>query len=56
MDVDSDGALPSYYSASILAAWSKINTYYELIDQSLIYYITIALHLAYQFNYFREKW
>ncbi|KAM0664442.1 hypothetical protein ACQRIU_007024 [Beauveria bassiana] len=56
VNADSDGALPSYYSAGVLAAWSKINTYYELTDQSPIYRMAIALHPAYQFDYFREKW
>ncbi|EJP62011.1 transposase-like protein [Beauveria bassiana ARSEF 2860] len=56
MDADSEGALPPYYSAGVLAAWSKINAYYELTDQSPIYRMAIALHPAYQFEYFREKW
>ncbi|KJZ75910.1 hypothetical protein HIM_04734 [Hirsutella minnesotensis 3608] len=56
MGVGSDGALPPYYSCGVLAAWSKINTYYELTDQSPIYRMAIALHPAYQFEYFREKW
>ncbi|KJZ70326.1 hypothetical protein HIM_10294 [Hirsutella minnesotensis 3608] len=54
--VGSDGALPPHYSRGVLAAWSKINTYYELTDQSPIYRMAIALHPAYQFEYFREKW
>ncbi|KAM3537461.1 hypothetical protein ARSEF1564_009617 [Beauveria bassiana] len=56
MDADSEGALPPYYSAGVLAAWSKINTDYELTGQSPIYRMAIALHPAYQFEYFREKW
>jgi hypothetical protein len=56
MDANSEGALPPYYSAGVLAAWSKINTYYGLTDQSPIYRMAIALHPAYQFEYFREKW
>ncbi|KAL3954476.1 hypothetical protein ACCO45_010039 [Purpureocillium lilacinum] len=56
MDADSKDALPPYYSAGVLAAWSKINTYYELTDESPIYRMAIALHPAYQFEYFREKW
>ena len=56
MDADNEDALPPYYSAGVLAAWSKINTYYELTDQSPIYRMAIALHPAYQFEYFREKW
>jgi len=56
MDADDKDALPPYYSAGVLAAWSKINTYYELTDQSPIYRMAIALHPAYRFEYFREKW
>lgn len=47
MNADSDGALPLYYFAGVLAAWSKINTYYELTDQSPIYRMAIALYPAY---------
>ncbi|KAJ6436371.1 transposase-like protein [Purpureocillium lavendulum] len=56
MDVDNKDELPPYYSAGVLAAWSKINTYYELTDRSPIYRMAIALHPAYQFEYFRAKW
>ncbi|KAM4061052.1 transposase-like protein [Hirsutella rhossiliensis] len=56
MDADNKDELPPYYSAGVLAAWSKINTYYELTDRSPIYRMAIALHLAYQFEYFRAKW
>ncbi|KAJ6437614.1 LOW QUALITY PROTEIN: transposase-like protein [Purpureocillium lavendulum] len=33
MDADNEDELPPYYSAGVLAAWSKINTYYELTDR-----------------------
>ncbi|XP_044714529.1 transposase-like protein [Hirsutella rhossiliensis] len=41
MDADNKDELPPYYSAGVLAAWSKINTYYELTDRSPIY-LTVA--------------
>ncbi|KAJ6436065.1 transposase-like protein [Purpureocillium lavendulum] len=56
MDAYNEDELPPYYSAGVLAAWSKINTYYELTDRSPIYRMAIALHPAYQFEYFRAKW
>ncbi|OAQ59076.1 transposase-like protein [Purpureocillium lilacinum] len=56
MDADNKDELSPYYSAGVLAAWSKINTYYELTDRSPIYRMAIALHPAYQFEYFRAKW
>lgn len=56
INTDDKDAIPPYYRAGVLAAWSKINTYYELTDQSPIYRMAIALHPAYQFEYFREKW
>ncbi|KAM3552688.1 hypothetical protein MY1884_007078 [Beauveria asiatica] len=52
---DEDAVRP-YYRAGVLAAWSKINTYYGLTDRLPIYRMAIAFHLAYQFEYFREKW
>ncbi|KAM3465668.1 hypothetical protein MY5147_009215 [Beauveria neobassiana] len=53
---EDEDAAPPYYRAGVLAAWSKINTYYGLTDRSPIYRMAIALHPAYQFEYFREKW
>ncbi|KAF5131559.1 hypothetical protein E5D57_007914 [Metarhizium anisopliae] len=37
MNADDGDAVPLYYRAGVLAAWSKINTYYELTDQSPVY-------------------
>jgi hypothetical protein len=56
MDEDNEDTLPPYYSASVLATWSKISNYYELTDNSPIYRMAVALHRAYKFDYFRQKW
>lgn len=56
MDEDDESALPPYYTAGVLAAWLKINKYYKLTDESPIYRMAIALHPAYKFDYFRQKW
>ncbi|KAM3564161.1 hypothetical protein MY1884_000903 [Beauveria asiatica] len=53
---EDEDAVPPYYRAGVLAAWSGINTYYGLTDRSPIYRMAIALHPAYQFEYFRDKW
>lgn len=50
MRAEDEETLPPYYRAGLLAAWSKINTYYGLTDQSPIYRMAIALHPAYRLN------
>jgi hypothetical protein len=48
--------LPRHYCTGVIAAWAKINEYYQLTDKSPAYCMSIALHPAFQFEYFENKW
>jgi hypothetical protein len=37
-------------------AWEKLNKYYRLFNETLIYYIALVLHPAYRWNWFEDVW
>jgi hypothetical protein len=37
-------------------AWEKLDKYYRLLDETPIYYTSLALYLAYRWNWFDEIW
>jgi hypothetical protein len=38
------------------AVWAKIDHYYQLLDETPIYYTALALHPGYSWEYFEEQW
>jgi hypothetical protein len=37
-------------------AWEKLDKYYNLLDETSIYYTALALHPAYRWDWFEETW
>lgn len=38
------------------AAWDKLNEYYNKLDETPVYYATVALHPSLKWNYFKGEW
>jgi hypothetical protein len=37
-------------------AWEKLDKYYNLFNETPIYYTALALHPAYRWNWFKKVW
>jgi hypothetical protein len=44
------------FRIGINLAWEKLDKYYNLLDEIPIYYIALALHLAYRWDWFEIIW
>jgi hypothetical protein len=44
------------FRIGINLSWDKLDKYYKLLDETLIYYIILALHPAYRWDWFEETW
>jgi hAT family C-terminal dimerisation region len=46
----------NHYNAGINTAWLKLEKYFKLVNCSPLYTAAIALHPAWRFEYFEDKW
>jgi hypothetical protein len=46
----------SYLSTSVNLAWTKLEEYYKLMDNTPVYVAALFLHPRFQFEYFKKKW
>ena len=47
---------PEHFKVNINLAWKKLDQYYNKLNDTPIYYATVALHPAYHWGYFEVKW
>ena len=47
---------PEHFRINVNLGWKKLNHYYELLDESPVYYASVALHPAYRWDYFEHLW
>lgn len=47
---------PEHFRIGINLAWEKLDLYYQKLDETPIYYVALALHPAYRWDYFEEVW
>jgi hypothetical protein len=47
---------PEYFRININLGWQKLDKYYQLLSETLIYYVGLALHPAYRWKWFDHKW
>jgi hAT family C-terminal dimerisation region len=45
-----------FLSTSVNLAWSKLDDYYKLIDNTPIYAAALFLHPRHQWGYFKQRW
>lgn len=45
-----------HFRIGINLAWEKLDTYYQRLDETPIYYAAMALHPAYRWDWFEEMW
>jgi hypothetical protein len=50
------GTITSQFSATVDAAWAKLNKYYTLTDRSPIYVVSIILHPCMKMKYYARHW
>jgi hypothetical protein len=51
-----EGPDTEQFRIGINLAWEKLDKYYQLLDETPIYYTALALHPAYQWDWFEEVW
>lgn len=47
---------PEHFAVNINLAWDELNGYYEALDDTPVYYASIALHPAYRWAFFDSQW
>ena len=47
---------PEHFRINVNLGWKKLNHYYELLDESPVYYASVAIHPAYRWDYFEHLW
>ena len=47
---------PEHFSVNINLGWKKLDEYYNKLDETPIYYTSLALHPAYRWGYFETVW
>lgn len=47
---------PEHFKVNINLAWKKLDEYYNKLDETPIYYTSLALHPAYRWGYFETVW
>lgn len=47
---------PEHFRININLGWDKLEKYYSLLDETLIYYTALALYPVYRWDYFDEQW
>ncbi|OAQ58400.1 restless-like transposase [Pochonia chlamydosporia 170] len=47
---------PEHFSVNINLGWKKLDEYYNKLDETPIYYTSLALHPAYRWGYFEMVW
>lgn len=47
---------PEHFSVNINLGWKKLDEYYNRLDETPIYYTSLALHPAYRWGYFETVW
>jgi hypothetical protein len=44
------------FRINVNLAWKKLDKYYRLLDETLIYYASLVLHPGYRWDWFEETW
>ncbi|OBS17235.1 hypothetical protein FPOA_12262 [Fusarium poae] len=47
---------PEHFKVNINLGWKKLDEYYNKLDETPIYYTSLALHPAYRWGYFETVW
>jgi hypothetical protein len=47
---------PEHFKVNINLGWKKLDEYYNKLDETPIYYTSLALHPAYRWGYFEMVW
>ncbi|KJZ69572.1 hypothetical protein HIM_11034 [Hirsutella minnesotensis 3608] len=47
---------PEHFRININLGWEKLDKYYQLLSDTPIYYAGLALHPAYRWKWFDQKW
>ncbi|KAJ3454092.1 hypothetical protein MRS44_017986 [Fusarium solani] len=47
---------PEHFKVNINLGWKKLDEYYNKLDETPIYYASLALHPAYRWGYFEMVW
>ncbi|KFA68053.1 hypothetical protein S40285_09700, partial [Stachybotrys chlorohalonatus IBT 40285] len=47
---------PDHFRVNINLGWKKLDEYYNKLDETPIYYTSLALHPAYRWGYFETIW
>ncbi|KFA51448.1 hypothetical protein S40293_10230, partial [Stachybotrys chartarum IBT 40293] len=47
---------PDHFRVNINLGWKKLDEYYNKLDETPIYYTSLALHPAYRWGYFETVW
>ncbi len=47
---------PEHFRININLGWEKLDKYYQLLSDTPIYYTGLALHPAYRWKWFEQKW
>jgi len=47
---------PDHFSINTNHCWSKLHDYYLKLDETPVYYAAVALHPAYRWSFFDDKW
>jgi hypothetical protein len=45
-----------HFKICINQAWKKLDKYYQLLDETFIYYAALVLHSDYRWNWFKNVW
>lgn len=45
-----------HFRLNVNAAWAKLNDYYSKLDETPIYYVSLALHPAFRWGWFEKNW
>jgi hypothetical protein len=46
----------NYITTSVNLAWTKLEEYYQLMDDTPAYAVALFLHPKFRFNYFKSRW
>ena len=55
-DIAKDLPDPEHLRININLGWQKLNEYYEILNETPIYYTSLALHPAYRWKWFERNW
>jgi hypothetical protein len=47
---------PTQFKIGVNMAWTKLDAYYNTLDETPVYYAALALHPAYRWDWFESRW